>query len=72
MEPEAATDFQHRLTYSIADARRATGLSDDTIRRAIQNGELPALRPGTGKQGKIVVLRKSLLAWLERLEGRGV
>lgn len=60
------------LALSIPSCARLTGISEDTIRRAIFAGEIPAMRPGRGRFGKVMVLRASLFAWLGQLESRGV
>lgn len=61
--------LEHRITLSIREAALATGVSQDSIRRAIWCGDLQALRPGRGKQGKIVIFKDDLVAWLKSLRG---
>lgn len=53
-----------RLAYRVAEISEQTGLSEDTVRRAIDRGELVARRVG----GVLVVLAGELQRWLEGLE----
>lgn len=63
-----------RLAYSLEQAAEATGLSADTIRRAIhsERHKLKAKRSGVDKHGlpagKYVILHADLMEWLEGLE----
>lgn len=56
-----ASIIKRQLAYSREEAARATSLSVDTIRRAINSGALRAKKVGT----RIVVTESALLAWLE-------
>ena len=47
--------------------REAQGLSEHTIRLLIRRGELPALRTGEGKSGKLLVPHSALINYLEGL-----
>jgi hypothetical protein len=59
------TDNQ-TLSYSIAGAAAVSGLSPDTIKRAIHTTNGPALR--AKKAGvKYVIIASDLRAWLESL-----
>lgn len=58
-----------RITVSIREAAELTGASPDSIRRAIWCGDLQALRPGRGKQGKMLIFKDDLVAWLKSLRG---
>lgn len=54
------------------EAAEATGVSPDTIRRAIRKGALKAKRSGKNKDGdgvgKFLISRKALEDWFEGLE----
>ena len=56
-----------RLAYSRKEAAGACGVSEDTIRRAINTGALRAKRTGP-KGGKYLITAKALEEWLEGLE----
>lgn len=47
--------------------KEAQGLSEHTIRLLIRRGELPALRTGEGKRGKLLVPYSALINYLEGL-----
>lgn len=49
-----------RLSYNVADAAAATGVSPDVIRRAVRNGDIPVHYPTS----RPVILRADLEAWL--------
>ena len=53
-----------RLAYRVAEIAEATGMSEDTIRRAIDRAELPAHRVG----GVLVAMVADVVEWLERGE----
>lgn len=46
------------------------GLSEHTIRLLVSRGELSSIRTGTGKTGKILVPKASLLAYIEKIQGK--
>ena len=46
-----------------------TGLSKHTIRELVWQGKLNSIRAGAGKNGKILVSKTSLLAYLENKQG---
>ncbi len=56
------------ICLSIADAARLTGISYDTIKRAINSECLPSFRPGLGACGKIMIRRLVLDEWIVDLE----
>lgn len=64
-EQSAVLD-EERLTYDVADVRRATGLSRPTIYKAIERGELKAIRLGC----RILIPRASLLNLLNGVEAK--
>lgn len=47
--------------------KEAQGLSEHTIRLLIRRGEIPALRTGEGKRGKLLVPYSALINYLEGL-----
>lgn len=49
-----------RLSYNVADAAAAVGVSPDVIRRAVRNGDIPVHYPTS----RPVILRDDLEAWL--------
>lgn len=59
------------LSYSIAGAIGATGLSKSHLERAIKSGELKAKKSSKDKEGepvgKYVILARDLQAYLEGL-----
>lgn len=63
-------NLAQRFAFSIKQAAELTGLSEDTIRRAINSGNLCSFRPGRGKLGKIMIRREAIDDWIKRLEGR--
>lgn len=61
-----------KLSYNMAEAVAATGLSEKTIKRAIASGQLAARKSGeVGEDGKArgvyVIPAKALEAWIEGL-----
>lgn len=60
-----------KLAYTRAEAAEATGLSEDTIKKAIASGALKAKRSGRNEGGdgvgKYVIMTAALNAWLEQL-----
>lgn len=52
---------RRKLAYSREEAADATSVSVDTIRRAINSGQLRAKKVGT----RVVVTEQALIAWLE-------
>jgi len=71
VELKPQTEAQQLLAYSIPTAARLADISEDTVRRAIACGDLPALRPGRGRGGKILIRRESFEKWLKLLESHG-
>lgn len=57
---------RNKLAFTITEAAEATGFSADTIRRAVQAGDLPVRKPKiNGKQVKRpVILASDIEAWL--------
>lgn len=60
-----------RLSYTVATAAEATGLSKAHITAAIKGGQLAARRSGVNSDGepagKYVIFARDLEAWLEGL-----
>jgi hypothetical protein len=54
------------ISYTIQTAAEATGLSIDTIRKAVRTGDLVASRPTVNNRqiAKDVILRAELERWL--------
>lgn len=52
----------HKLSYTVAEACSATGLSRFTIWRQVKAGKLDCSKIG----GRVLILRDSLLALLEQ------
>lgn len=50
-----------RVAYTVATAADACSISQDTIRRAIGSGDLPAHYPTT----RPLIMHADLIAWLE-------
>lgn len=61
-----------KLSYSVAEAAKVTGVSPDTIKRAIRADLLKAKRSTIDKHGvpggKYLILHGDLVAWLDGLE----
>lgn len=59
------------LSYSKAGAAEATGMSEQTLDRAIKAGKLRAKRSGVTEDGeptgKVIILAVELDAWLNTL-----
>lgn len=57
---------RNKLAFTINEAAEATGFSAETIRRAVQAGDLPARKPKiNGKKVKRpVILASDIEAWL--------
>ena len=53
------------VTYTVATAAIATGLSEATIRRAINTGDLPTNRPQIGARtiASVLIPADALTAW---------
>ena len=49
------------LSYNLAEAAKAVGMSERTIADAIRRGDLPSYRPAT----RVLVLADDLLAWIK-------
>ncbi len=49
-----------KLSYTVSEAAAATGLSEKTIRRAIDSGDLPSYRPTY----RPTILVADLMTWL--------
>lgn len=54
-------------TYTVKRAVRFSGIGEHTLREAIADGSLPAIRIGR----RLLLRRETLEAWLEELEQRG-
>lgn len=54
------------MAFTINEAAEATGFSADTIRRAVQAGDLPARKPKINgkKVNRLVILASDIEAWL--------
>lgn len=69
---QAAQAVTAPLSYSKAAAAEATGVSAQTLDRAIRSGRLRAKRTGLDKNGdpagKVLILAADLVAWLDGLE----
>lgn len=52
------------ITVTIAQAAQATGLSPDTIRKAVNKAELPAKRNGS----RILIRWDDLQKWVDGME----
>lgn len=63
MTPPTAVITYPRISYSLADAAEAVGLSSETLRLAIADGELIAHYLGT----KPVIRAVDLDTWIESL-----
>ena len=61
-----------KLAFNTKEAAAATGLSEDTIKRAIRSGALKASKSSINADGdptgRFVILAAELQAWLEGLE----
>ncbi len=61
------------LTLSIDEAARVIGISRDTLRRMVYDGELPAFRAGRGKlRSKILIRRQAVVDFMAKREAAGV
>lgn len=61
------------VSLPLREAAALAGCSFDTLKRAVDAGDLLAFRLGRGtKKAKWFVKRETLLAWLDRLERAGV
>ena len=62
-----ATDEQHAVTWTVADAMEQTGLGRDFIRTLIHRGDIEAFRidPGNPKS-KLLIVPESVIAWRDR------
>lgn len=54
------------LSYTLQQAAEAVGLSTKTLSRAIEAGDLLAVKPTEqpGKRGRTLILHTELMAWL--------
>lgn len=61
-----------KLAYTRPEAAKAVGLSDDTLKKAINAGHLRAKRSGKDADGnpagKYLITHAALMAWLESLD----
>jgi len=61
-----------RITLTMAQAVDKTGLSDAFIRKAVNKGQLPAVRAKSADKpdsaGRILIFRDDLEAWLRSFE----
>lgn len=57
---------RNKLAFTINEAAEATGFSAETIRRAVQAGDLPARKPKINgkKVNRLVILASDIEAWL--------
>jgi excisionase family DNA binding protein len=55
-----------QLSYTRAQAAEMTGLSEDTIRRAVNAGDLAVLEPRVDGRGlqKVLIAHDELVRWL--------
>jgi hypothetical protein len=61
------------VSLPLREGAAIAGCSFDTLKRAVDAGELPAFRLGRGtKKAKWFVKRETLLAWIDKLERVGV
>ena len=58
------TPLSEKLTWSLPDAARATGLSTRTIQSAIYRGDLPAIHVGR----RVLLSPDAVRAWLASLQ----
>jgi len=64
---------QRPMLIGIGDTAELLAVSTDTIRRLIQDRELPAMRCGRGKRkGHLRIRRDAVLAFIQRREAAGV
>lgn len=60
------------VSLPLREGAKLAGCSFDTIKRAVDAGELLAFKMGRGNQrGKWFVKRATLLAWIDKLEETG-
>ena len=48
-----------RLTYTVAELAKATGLSQSSVRRGIRDGSIPAIQ--TRAHGRVLILKSAFL-----------
>ncbi len=53
-------------TLTVSEVARALALSEDTVRRRVQSGELPSIRIGSGPRAPIRIAREDLVDALTR------
>lgn len=67
------TNRPEPLTVSVEEGRKLLGVSADTLRRLIADGEIPAFRAGRGKiKSKVLIRRAALDAFIAKRELAGV
>ena len=57
-----------KMSYSLKEASELTGFSVSTLRKAINNKELPALRSCSAENAKQVIRARHLEEWLDYCE----
>ena len=53
-----------QTVFTVADVAEGLRMSDETIRRKIQSGELHAFQVGQGNRRTLRILAQDLLQWL--------
>lgn len=61
LQRENPVPLAERLTWTLPDAARATGLSARTIQAAIYSGDLPAIRVGR----RVLLSPAAVRTWLD-------
>jgi excisionase family DNA binding protein len=56
-----------KIAYRTAEAAAATGLSRDTILRAVHAGKLDAKKVGTGPRAAYLITADALQRWIDSL-----
>lgn len=67
--PQNDSDTLEMLTIKEC-ANSVKGLSEHTIRLLVLRGELASVRTGSGKTGKILVPKSSLIAYVNKIQGK--
>lgn len=72
MTGAAESTHNNSISLPLREAAKLVGCSIDTLKRAVDDGELPAFRLGRGrKKPRWFVKRQTLLDWIDRLERTG-
>ena len=66
-DPTDQTKFQRRF-LSVTEISQLTGIDASLIRKAINSGELPAIRLSSAANSKMRVDRDDLQRWLEHMK----